>query len=326
MSRVTENSSHAAISYALNKTKTKLEDLQLKGSTLKAISKPSDNPISNVESLRLKSTKSDNGQYAKNIDHAHMTLSTTEQALDQLTEILSKAKEIAIAQSSDIYNADVRGNVSNEVIQLKNQLVSIANRRSGNRYIFSGHKTLTQPFTAEGEYKGDNGIIELEISKEFFIPVNITGREIFLHSKKGSPQNTDQLQQPEKLPSRGLASVNPHKTQNAPTNMFTLLDGLIIGLENNDSDTIKMTLEKFDESLSHVITLRTKVGSLSNTLMASSNQLSKDNIDIDTRNSKLVDADIAELYSDLSRQKSILETTYKASSNLMNKKLLDFLH
>lgn len=323
MSRVTEKSSQASVSYALNRTKKKLEDLQLKGSTLKSISKPSDNPISNVEALELKSTKSDNGQYSRNIGHANLNLNTTEQALEQLTDILNKAKEIAIAQSSDIYNEDVRKNVSNEIIQLKNQLISVANKRSGNRFIFAGHKTLTQPFTADGKYSGDDGKVELEISKDFFVPVNLSGKEVFLHMEKAHKPDPNKLPDQGPIQSRDLASVNKPKVSN---NMFTLLDSLIAGLETNDSDTIKGTLEQFDDNISHLITLRTRVGSLSNTLMASSNQLEKDNIDIDTRKSKLVDADIAELYSDLTRQKSILETTYKASSNLMSKKLLDFLH
>ena len=86
MTRVTENSSQASISYALNRTKKRLEDLQLKGSTLKAISKPSDNPISNVESLKLKSTKSDNGQFQKNIGRATMVLNSLEQTLERIEE------------------------------------------------------------------------------------------------------------------------------------------------------------------------------------------------------------------------------------------------
>ena len=65
----------------------------------------------------------------------------------------------------------------------------------------------------------------------------------------------------------------------AHINLFKLFDSFIAGLENNDSDTIKGTLEKLDQSLSHIITLRTKVGSLANMLTASQNQLEKDDID-----------------------------------------------
>ena len=44
-----------------------------------------------------------------------------------------------------------------------------------------------------------------------------------------------------------------------------------------------------------------------------------------TRKSELVDADVAELYSDLSREQDVLKASYQASRSLMNKSLMDFL-
>ena len=49
MSRVSENSSIHSINYAVGKTKGRLEDLQMKGSTLKRMNKPSDDPVGNAE-------------------------------------------------------------------------------------------------------------------------------------------------------------------------------------------------------------------------------------------------------------------------------------
>ena len=56
--------------------------------------------------------------------------------------------------------------------QLRLQAISIANKRMGNRYIFSGYKTLTKPFDKEGNYSGDDGKIKLEVSKDFFVPIS----------------------------------------------------------------------------------------------------------------------------------------------------------
>lgn len=180
MTRVSENSSTAALKYALNKTKSKMEDLQLKGSTLKQITRPSDNPVSNVEAMALTSSTNDNVQYLKNSEFALLNLNVTEKSLEELTEIITKAKEIAIAQSSDFFNADVRKNVANEVQQLSNQALAIANKKVGLKHIFSGTSTLTVPFDANGTYKGDTGHISLEVSRNFFVPINLTGEEVFL--------------------------------------------------------------------------------------------------------------------------------------------------
>ena len=70
MTRVSENSTSIVVGHALGKVKQKMEDLQLKGSNLKEISRPSDNPIGNIEILGINSKLADNEQYLKNASHA----------------------------------------------------------------------------------------------------------------------------------------------------------------------------------------------------------------------------------------------------------------
>ena len=159
MPRVSENCSSASLQFSLNKAKRKLENLQLKGSTLKDITRPSDNAINNVEAMSIKSASSDNKQYNRNADFALMQLAITENSIESLTEILNKAKEIAISQSSDFYSGDIRKNIATEVVQLRNQAISIANKRIGQRYIFGGFKSLNSPFKQDGVYLGDKDLI-----------------------------------------------------------------------------------------------------------------------------------------------------------------------
>jgi flagellar hook-associated protein 3 FlgL len=348
MTRVSEGSSAAAIKYSINKTKRKLEKLQLQGATLKSMSSPSDDPVSNVESMQLQSIRKDNGQYMRNADFALMQLNVTEKSLENLTEILSKAKEIAIAQSSDIYNPEVRKNVANEVIQLRNMALSIANKRIGQRYIFGGFKTLETPFDRNGNYRGDEGHITLEVSKDFFVQTNLNGAEVFFADSKfdsnedhplnefpemnSSPRNEENLKNTkETMPNgvdkaRELASVeNAKQGYERRENIFSLLETLSNALENGDADVVQNLLERFDDATSRLITMRTRVGSIVGSVENSKNTLESDNIDNAARRSKIVDADIAELFTDLSKQQEVLKTTYKSTQGLLNQKLLDFL-
>ena len=326
MSRVSENSSANSVKFSINKAKQKLEDLQIKGSTLKSINRPSDHPINSVESLSITSITNDNKQYIRNSSYADIQLSVTESVLEGLTEILSKAKEIAIAQSSDLYNADVRKNIADEVTQLKDQALSLGNKRIGNRYLFSGLATLTRPFDREGNYYGDNGTTSVEVAKDFFVPINLTGAEIFFSQ---APNNSLMEISPPEQPvaTRGLASlpVGPTKDFKEHNHIFGQLDLLANALENNDAETIRNLLESLDNSLSRIITLRTKIGSIQNNLRISKTNIESDNLGHEERKSKLIDADVAELFSDLTKQQEVLNTTYKASSSLINKNLLDFL-
>lgn len=340
MSRVSENSSTASLRHALSRTKGKMEDLQLKGAKLKSVIRPSDNPLSSVEGLALKSSRTDNDQFIRNAEHAVLSLNVTETALESLTDIMVKAKEIAIAQSSDLYNPEVRKAVANEVKQLRNQSIAIANKRVGQRYIFGGYNTLKPPFNAQGEYQGDTGKISVEVSKDFFVPINLHGDEVFFSSSELPNHAHDPLepfpelrQTPEQelpdtppIPGRELASLE----EDGPAfvsrnNLFSNLETLYIALNNNDPDLIQDSLEKFDATIDRLITLRTQVGSISSSIESTRNSIDAENVDTEERISYLLDADVAELFSDITKQQAILETTYKSSQGLLNSRLIDFL-
>jgi flagellar hook-associated protein 3 FlgL len=334
MTRVSENSQTAALKFAINRTKEKMENLQLKGSTLKNITRPSDNPLSNVEALSLTSTTNDNNQYSKNADFALLNLSVTEKSIEELTDIMTKAKEIAISQSSDFFNADVRKNVANEIQQLYNQSLAIANKKVGIKHLFSGYNTLTVPFDNKGTYQGDSGHITLEISRDFYVPINLTGDEVFYSDEEASAVESplEKFKQFEKTPTgltgRDLASTNNFPDENSyksRDNIFSQLQALVSGLENNDSKMIQGLLEKFDDTVSRLVTLRTKIGSISSSVESSKNMMEKENIDHISRRSNLLDADVADLFADINKQQAILKTTYQASQGAMNQSLMDFL-
>lgn len=335
MSRVSENSSAAALKFSLGKAKSKLENLQMKGSTLKDITRPSDNPISNVEALAINSRVNDNKQYLRNADYAMLHLNVTEKSLEQLTDLLTKAKEIAISQSSDFYNEDVRKNVAAEVTQLRNLALSISNKRVGQKYIFAGYSTLTLPFQNDGSYKGDSGHTTVEIAKDFFLPINLNGSEVFFSSDDTSDKNINPLehinpkkkQEGQSTPNAGreLASVNNENNFKKRDNIFAQLESLAVALETNDSGLIQNLLEEFDDSTSRLITLRTRIGSITSSVMNTQSRLESENVDSAERRSKLIDADIAEVFSDITKHQNVLKSTYQSSQGMINQNLMDFL-
>lgn len=350
MTRVSENSQSAALQLAINRAKRRMEDLQLRGSTLRNITRPSDNPVSTTEVLQLKSLSSDNNQYQKNIQHALLNLNTTEQAIEQLTEIMSKAKEIAIAQSSDFYDSEIRKSVAQEVKQLKNQALSIANKRIGQRFIFGGHKTLDRPFNNDGSYNGDKGHTTVEVAKDFFVPINLHGKEVFYssdesfneqphplrqfpelavspnHGKEASELEFDEVDRPRPMDeARAPAGVDQSHMFQRRQNIFSILDGLSAGLENNSSATIQELLPMIEDAMNRLVSQRTKVGSIVNSIYHSQNIIEQENLNFATRKSHLADADIAELFSDITKQQGVLKTTYQSGQASLNQTLLDFL-
>jgi flagellar hook-associated protein 3 FlgL len=360
MTRVSENSSYHAINYSTGKGKEKLEDLQIKGANLKRIQKPSDDPIGNIELLSVRSKDIDNEQYLRNANYAKTQLSYTEAALDEVYNALVKAKEIAIGQSSNIYSDDVRKSIAKEVHQLRNQTLSVANRRLGNKYLFAGFKTLSRPFDAEGRYHGDGGQITLEVQKDIFVPVNFDGRRMFFTSTSTSDLVVDPLgdarlkeerrlepikdplETPEFVPkdeqiqeeiqiNRELASVNQKQSDKDELNLpstgsiFSDLKTLETALITNNSEVVQSLLPKLDDHIARNVESRAKIGSIINSIESSEENLEETKILNAEYKTKIEDVDVAELFSNLAKQQNVMKATYKANANLISTKLLDFI-
>lgn len=358
MSRVSEGSTIHAVNYSIGKTKQKLEDLQLQGSNLKRVQKPSDDPIGNIEILSIRSKKIDGNQYKRNASVAKAQLSFTENAIEELSEILVKAKELAISQSSNIFDPAVRKSVAREVNQLHQQSISIGNRRLGNKYIFAGHKTLTKPFNENGDYLGDSAQTKIEVGKDVFVPITFDGSQVFYQKngtemKDGSPlkdspfanlesQFQVQKEEPqfqETLPEREdpnepIINRTPANVElngevlpdEARASIFTDLKRLENALVTNNHEIIQDLLPSLDENIDRLVEVRTIIGSTINKIDYSIESIDKNEIINEEYKSKLEDADIAELFTDLTRQQNVLNATYKSSAQLMNNNLMNFIN
>lgn len=352
MSRVSEGSTIHSINYSIGKSKQKLEDLQLRGSNLKRVQKPSDDPIGNMEILSIRSKNIDGNQFKRNASVAKAQLTFTENAIEDLTDLIVKAKELAIGQSSNIFDVSVRESVAKEVNQIYNQSVGIANRRLGNKYIFSGHKTLTKPFDGEGKYFGDDRQTKVEVGKDIFVPITWNGKDVFYEKTHStmtaknpldeSPfeelqQNfeLDSLQGPnfiEKEPiiNRDPASIAQKQRIQSMDAMRSTVFGDLKRLENalvtNNHEAIQDLLPKFDASIDRLIEVRTIIGSTINKIDNTVNTIEKEELINESYKSKLEDADVAELFTDLTRQQNVLNATYKSSAQMMNNSLMKFIN
>jgi flagellar hook-associated protein 3 FlgL len=211
--------------------------------------------------------------------------------------------------------------------------LAISNKKVGMKHIFSGTNTLTVPFDSNGVYRGDSGHISLEISRNFFVPINLTGEEIF-YSSEEAEKVENPLKKFEQFDKSTISDLNRDLASGedgdgaqfkSRDNIFAQLSGLRSALENNDAQMIQGLLEKFDNSVSRLVTLRTRIGSITNSVETSRSTLESENVDHIARRSILLDADVVDLFSDINKQQAILKTTYQSTQGVMNQTLMDFL-
>src|SRR3954464_4130218 len=113
--RVTDNSTYGVVRDSIQRSRERMENLQGQSATLKKLNTPSDDPIGAAKVLEIRTEKVNNEQYQMNAKMAESFLSNTDQALSEMTDIIGRAKEIAINQSSGASsNEDTRLGVAEE--------------------------------------------------------------------------------------------------------------------------------------------------------------------------------------------------------------------
>ena len=115
-------------------------------STGKRILAPSDDPSGTEVAMRLRTTLTETAQYLENVADGISWLNSTDAALGQITSVLQRARQLAVYAASDPLGDDPRRALVFEVDQLIEDLINVGNLKQGNRYLFSGENTQTQPF------------------------------------------------------------------------------------------------------------------------------------------------------------------------------------
>src|SRR5689334_12360591 len=98
--RVTENTNFEAVKDSIRRSKERMEGLQHQTATLRKLNHPSDDPVGAAKVLELRTDKVNQDQFQANARLAESFLNTQDQAISELVDVVLRAKEIALNQSS----------------------------------------------------------------------------------------------------------------------------------------------------------------------------------------------------------------------------------
>ena len=337
--RVTDNTNYGVVRDSISRSRGRMENLQMETATMKKLNRPSDDPVGSAKVLEVRTDKVNNEQFQVNAKLAQAFLDNTDHALEDLSEIVMRAKEIAINQSSAASSTpESRYGVAEEISQLYQRAVTTANRRIGDRYILGGYKNTTPPVDAEGNYHGDDGQMMVEIGREVYIGMNLPGHEVFntnpdssadhkrIELKNNSnPEMKKNEEKPEDGPARRMASEEGSISHGQNTNLFQELKGLRTGLLTGDIETIRGTLDSFDELLGKIVASRAKLGSRMAGIEGNMSTLERHNITNAQLTSGIEDADMTQVVSDMAKEESVFKSSLASSKHLIQPTLLEFL-
>lgn len=128
----------------INTNKVYQDTLSTQMSTQKKISRPSDDPVVAIRALRLRSNVTEVTQYySKNIPDAESWLSITEDALNNLTSIItSMISQCTKGANGDLTSSD-RETILEQLKALGDEVYSTADADYAGRYVFTGYRTDT---------------------------------------------------------------------------------------------------------------------------------------------------------------------------------------
>lgn len=323
--RVTENINYDTIRNSIRTSKERLENLQSQSATLKKLNQPSDDPVAASKVLELRTDKVNNDQFQMNAKMAETFLENTDHALGDLSNIIMRAKEIALNQASVASSSEeTRMGVAEEVSELFKQAVATANRKVGERFLFGGFKTLKPPVDSEGKYGGDDGRMTVEVANDVFLTMNVPGVEAFnthpLLSQEGKNDYLD-------LPKQTHDETDELET-NAPlenVNVFEELQNFRIALVTGDIEGIQNTLDRFDQIFNRLVMTRAKVGSRIQGLHSAGQAMERHNITNAMLSSSLEDADMVQVVNDMNKEETVFKSSLASAKRLVQPTLLDFL-
>jgi flagellar hook-associated protein 3 FlgL len=147
--------------------------------TGKRVNAPSDDPSSYAQARTETGNLSRAQSYERTVGMAKPVLETTDSALATVETIMHRIRDIAVQGANDTLNPDDRNTLSQELGSLRDQLVSLGNTTSGNRFIFAGYKENAAPYDTAGLYTGDTQVQQVEVGRGVNLPLGATGESVF---------------------------------------------------------------------------------------------------------------------------------------------------
>jgi flagellar hook-associated protein 3 FlgL len=290
----------------LNAVANKLTRSQMKASSGKEISRPSDDPFHATQAMALRQALAGNRQYQRNVQDGQGWADETEAALDDITENVNRARDLLVQGGNDATDQTSRNAIATELNQIIDAIKQATGKTYRGSYVFAGTQTSTRPYEvgADDTYHGDEGGLDpaiagvvREIGPGITISLNTVGKDIL---GEGQSANDDKL--------------------------LDVLRDAVGHLTAGDGASLRTTdLTRLDTNVDHILEVRAANGAKSSRLEAAYGRLQQTEESTVGQLSNVEDADIAQTLIDLNSQTAAYQAALRAGANLVQSSLMDFL-
>jgi flagellar hook-associated protein 3 FlgL len=287
----------------ITERQSQLLDTQNQLSSGRRVNSPSDDPAAAAEAERLRSREARLGSEQRAIEQARQMLGSADGALGDATDLLQSARESLLAAGNATTGPADRAKYAEQLRQVREQLLSVANRNDGaGGFIFGGQGAVAAPIDSSGTvYTSVAGM--QTVGQDMVNPVSLDGRENF----------------------------TAIRTATGTESIFAQLDAAIATLSDT-SATVAVSnaaantaLSAVDRALDRFSFTRTMVGERLKAIDAHEQAITTGSIDNQARLADLVDVDFAKTISAMTQHQTALEAAMKSYATISKMSLFDYV-
>lgn len=300
--RVTEGMTNRVVLQDLTANRARMTKTQREISSGERITKPSDDPFGTGRTLQLSAELEGFSQYKENVNDGSGWVTATETALNQISEVVQRARELLVQGGNDSNGQVAREGIAAEIEALTEAVKQEANVTYDDRYIFSGTETETRPYELgeNDEYSGNEGSVVRVIGTGVSLGINVNIKEVLGEG----------------------AGAEDNKLLDVLRDIATDLRG---GTEENAENLRGTDLERLSSNLDELTRVRAVVGATTNRLTSASTRLEQLEESSLTQLTNVRDVDMSEALINYSTEQNAYEAALKAAADVIQPSLLDFL-
>jgi len=290
----------------LNKNSNKVFKYQEQLSSMKQISRPSDDPLKASKILDLKNELKQNDQYKTTINASIDFTNVQDAALGSATNSLQNISRLTQQAANGTYNEQDRQAIKTEIENEVASMLDALNTSFGGRYVFGGQRSTEKPFTINKEdgnfsieYSGSgdtiNGNVSREISRGVTVELQTDGNRLF--EPKGDVGNISEV-----------------------------FNDLFTALENNDTRALGGDVfQSIQTTMTNTVNMRTNIGAISNRLSAAKGRNESEYLNMAMALSTNQDIDLAETYMNYTMEMTAYQAAMQMGTRILQTNIMDYV-
>jgi flagellar hook-associated protein 3 FlgL len=270
----------------LQKARQKVSDSQSQASSGLKHARASDDTTWYDTHTKTQASLARNENFQQGLSTAQGRLERSDGVLEQATSIVTRLQELSMQMANSTYTAADRAVAASEVRSLKEGMITLANEKDEDGYLFGGFKTDTPPYDASGNFVGDTNDQTVAAGIGLTVKASIVGTAAF---------------------------------------DFAIFDTVANAMDANDPLAVKSALGGVQSSLDNVTHARSMVGDRLNVVQQRTDRLQAEDDATQAERARVVEADPIEVYTNIARHTSALEAALKVSAKSSQMSLFDLL-